>query len=157
MPLSVPQRTSEALQARVEELASILRQRRKALGVTVQNAAEAAGMSRDTWYRMERAEATVTIGAWFNALAVLGLRFGIGLENLPQTNRPPEQSDCVPVAIALADYPQLAALAWQMDAQMVLSPREAFDVYERNARHLRADELTPREKTLIENLRRVFA
>jgi hypothetical protein len=48
-------------------------------------------------------------------------------------------------------------LAWQLDEQVVLTPREAFDVYERNARHLRSNELTLREKTLIENLRKVFA
>jgi transcriptional regulator with XRE-family HTH domain len=154
MPTSIPHRTSETLQARVEDLAKILRQRRKALGVTVQNAAAAAGMSRDTWYRMERGEATVTIGAWFNALDALGLRFGIGLQDV-EANK--IEGNAIPLEVAIADYPQLAALAWQLDEQVVLTPREAFDVYERNARHLRINELTPREKTLIENLRKVFA
>lgn len=154
MPASIPHLTSEALQCRAGELAQLLRQRRKALGVTVQNAAAAAGMSRDTWYRMERGELTVTIAAWFNALAVLGLRFGVGLDT-PTTEA--AEVNTLPLSIALADYPQLAALAWQMGEKTVLTPREAFDVYERNARHLNAGTLTPPEKALIENLRKVFA
>lgn len=153
VPASIPHLTSDDLQHHANELAHILRQRRKALGVSVQNAAGAAGMSRDTWYRMERGELTVTIAAWFNALAVLGLRFGIDLD------RPEKEitaTDTIPLAIALVDYPQLAALAWQMSETVVLTPREAFDVYERNARHLNVAALTPPEKTLIENLRKVF-
>lgn len=153
MPTSIQRLTNEALERRAKELAHQLRQRRKALGVTVQNAAAASGMSRDTWYRMERGETTVTIGAWFNALAVLGLRFGVGLE-AEEAERP--ATDTIPLAIPLADYPQLAALAWQMGGSVVLSPREAFDVYERNARHLDEAALTPTEQVLIANLRLVF-
>lgn len=154
MPASIPHLTIEALQRHARELAQVLRQRRKALGVTVQNAAAAAGMSRDTWYRMERGELTVTIAAWFNALAVVGLRFGVGLDR-PETEAVP--TDSIPLAIALADYPQLGALAWQMGEKTVLTPREAFDVYERNERHLNVGALTPQEKALIDNLRKLFA
>ena len=154
MPASIPHLTTEALQRHARELAQVLRQRRKALGVTVQNAAAAAGMSRDTWHRMERGELTVTIAAWFNALAVVGLRFGVGSDR-PETEAVP--TDSIPLAIALADYPQLAALAWQMGEKTVLTPREAFDVYARNERHLNVGALTPREKALIENLRMLFA
>lgn len=154
MPSSIPHLTSEALQQRVTELAQLVRQRRKVLVVSVDNAAAAAGMSRDTWYRMERGELTVTIAAWFNALAVLGLRFGIGLD-APVAQ--PAESQMLPMNIALADYPQLAALAWQMSEQTVLTPREAFAVYERNARHLDTAALTPHEAALLANLRRVFA
>jgi DNA-binding XRE family transcriptional regulator len=154
MPANIPHLTTEALQSRVKALAQQMRQRRKVLGVTTQNAAAAAGMSRDTWYRMERGEITVTIGAWFNALAALGLRFGIGLEE-PDTGL--MATDAIPLAIGFADYPQLAALAWQMGDKVVLTPREAFDVYERNARHMDMAALTREEKALIENLRSVFA
>ena len=154
MPTSVQALFSESLEQRAKALALQIRQRRKALGVTVQNAAAASGMSRDTWYRMERGETTVTIGAWFNALAALGLRFGVGLE---QAEASFPASETMPLSIALADYPQLAALAWQMADSVVLSPREAFDVYERNARHLDHAALMPAEKRLIENLRQLFA
>lgn len=153
MPARIQHLNSEGLQRRAIELAQQLRQRRKAMGVTVQNAAAAAGMSRDTWHRMERGETTVTIGAWFNALAALGLRFGVGLE-APDTER--VASDGIPLSIPLADYPQLAALAWQMGDTVILTPREALEVYERNARHLDLAALSPEEKALITNLRRVF-
>jgi len=153
MPTSIQRLTSDTVQRQAKELARQLRQRRKALGVTVQNAAAASGMSRDTWYRMERGETTVTIGAWFNALAALGLRFGVGLE--VEEGEPPA-SDCIPLAVQLAEYPQLAALAWQMGDTVVLTPREAFEVYERNARHIDQAALTPAEKALITNLRKVF-
>lgn len=154
MPTSIQDLTSETLKAHIQALALQLRQRRKVLGVTVQNAAAASGMSRDTWYRMERGETTVTIGAWFNALAALGLRFGVGLE--PAETSPTARAT-LPVAISLADYPQLAALAWQMSDNVVLSPREAFEIYTRNARHLDAAALTPAERDLIANLHQVFA
>ncbi|MEE4278866.1 MAG: helix-turn-helix transcriptional regulator [Halieaceae bacterium] len=72
MPTAVQNLASEALETQVAQLASQLRQRRKAMGVSVATAAEAAGMSRDTWHRMEKGSTTVTIGAWFNALSVLG-------------------------------------------------------------------------------------
>lgn len=160
MPTSIPRLTSAALELRVQQLAQQLRQRRKALGVTVHNAAAASGMSRDTWYRMERGETTVTIGAWFNALAVLGLRFGVGLETQPTHQAEDVEqavTKAIPLAIPLADYPQLAALAWQMGDEVVLTPREALDVYERNARHLDTEALTPSEQALLQNLRKVFA
>lgn len=153
MPSSVNPLTSQALQQRVNGLAHQLRQRRKVLGVTVQNAAAAAGMSRDTWYRMERGEATVTIGAWFNALAVLGFRFGIGLD---ATANEPSTSEAIPLEIPLSDHPQLASLAWQIADRSTLSPKEAHDIYERNARHLDTRALDAQEKALIENLRTVF-
>ncbi len=151
MPASLPHLSNETLQRRVQTFARLLHQRRKSMGISVQNAASAASMSRDTWYRMERAETTVTIAAWFNALAVLGLNFGIGLEEIQRS-----PSDSIPVAIRLAEYPQLAALAWQLGDKVILSPKEAFDVYERNARHIEESALEPDERRLIENLRNVF-
>jgi hypothetical protein len=94
------------------------------LGVTVIIAAQAAGMARDTWHRMEKGEVAVTIGAWFNALAVLGLEFGVGIAGEPA---PARAADAIPVAVRLADYPQLAALY-----------------------------LTPEEAGLMDGLKRVF-
>ena len=155
MPARIPQLTSEALERHAKKLGAQLRQRRKVLKLSVQNAASAAGMSRDTWYRMERGETSVTIGAWFNALGVLGLRFGVGVGIASQGD---EQAvtGVVPLAISLADYPQLAALSWQLGDSVVLAPKEAHDIYERNARHIERESLTSDEKALIENLQRVF-
>ena len=108
MPSRIKSLSSEALEQQVAQLAGQLRQRRKVLGVSVPNAAAAAGMSRDTWYRMERGETTVTIGAWFNALAAVGLRFCLGPAPDESTT---DTSESVAVNIRLIDHPQLAALA----------------------------------------------
>ena len=153
MPTAIEKLTSEQLEARVKTLAAQVRLRRKTLGVSVITAAEAAGMSRDTWHRMEKGEFTVTIGAWFNALAVLGLEFGVGLTD---TLRPAQAADTIPVAVVLADFPQLAALAWQVQGVSEVSPREAFDIYERNERHIDRAKLTPEEENLMTNLEKVF-
>ena len=56
----------------------------------------------------------------------------------------------------LADYPQLAALAWQFRGRTELSARAAFDIYERNERHIDQDNLTLEEAELMDGLRRVF-
>ena len=153
MPAAIEKLTSEQLQARVGALGLQVRQRRKVLGVSVVTAAQAAGMSRDTWHRMEKGEVTVTIGAWFNALSVLGLEFGVGLVDEAAPARP---ANHIPVAVRLADYPQLAALAWQLQGSTEIPARAAFDIYERNERHIDHDQLTPEEAGLRDGLKKVF-
>lgn len=157
MPATIEKLTSEQLEARVKTLGAQIRQRRKVLGVNVTTAAEAAGVSRGTWHRMEKGEFTVTIGAWFNALAVLGLEFGIGLTDVitqPQALHDPAAA--IPVSVVLADFPQLAALAWQVQGVAAISPREAFSIYERNERHIDREKITPAEERLIASLEAVF-
>jgi hypothetical protein len=61
-----------------------------------------------------------------------------------------------PVRIALADYPQLKSLAWQVHGTDHLTPVEAFDIYERNARHLDSTNLTEQEQTLWQALQQAF-
>lgn len=63
-----PERTS---------LACAIRERRKALRVTMVAAAEAAGISRVTWHRIERGEPTVAMGSWLRAAIVLGVEIRI--------------------------------------------------------------------------------
>ena len=152
MPAAIEKLTSEQLEARVGALALQVRQRRKVLGVSVVTAAQAAGMSRDTWHRMEKGEVTVTIGAWFNALSVLGLEFGVRVAGAAA----PCTENNIPVTVQLADYPQLAALAWQVRGSTEISARAAFDIYERNERHIEQEKLTPEEAGLIDGLRKVF-
>ncbi|TDG12889.1 XRE family transcriptional regulator [Seongchinamella unica] len=153
MPAAIEKLTTEQLQARVIELGQQIRQRRKVLGVSVITASQAAGMSRDTWHRMEKGEVTVTIGAWFNALAALGFEFGVGVSD---ERRSAHATGTIPVTISTADYPQLAALAWQLRDGTEMPARAAFDIYERNERHLDRDKLTPEEAALIDGLRKVF-
>ena len=56
----------------------------------------------------------------------------------------------------LADYPQLAALAWQVRGSTEISVRAAFDIYERNERHIEENKLTPEEAGLIDGLKEMF-
>jgi transcriptional regulator with XRE-family HTH domain len=156
MPAKVQNLTSDQLGQRVQALGALMRQRRKAMGVSMTTAAEAAGVSRVTWHRMEKGEVSVTIGAWFNALAALGLEFGLGLgdEALKEN---PAPAGHIPVAVPLARYPQLAALAWQVKGVAEITPRQAFDIYQRNQRHIDRETLSPEEADLIEALEKVFA
>lgn len=160
MPATIQQLNSAELADRVGELASRIKIRRKALGVSATAAAEAAGMSRVTWHRIEQGQTSVTIGAWFNALAVLGLQFGIG-ESSPGPAKGRGDPDAefeayVPVRIRLGDYPQLEALAWQVSGSEEVTPQEALDIYSRNRRHMDASAIVPRERALMDALQRVF-
>lgn len=160
MPASLEILDDDLLRERVAGIARQIRQRRKVLGVSVVAAAEAAGMSRVTWHRIEKGEVSVTIGAWFNALAVLGLEFGLG-EMIGATASDAdamEQGDivCVPVEIPLRDFPQLQALAWQLADGATLRPREALDIYQRNRRHIDWGSMQVNERRLVDALMELF-
>jgi hypothetical protein len=92
------------------------------------------------------------MGAWFNAVTVLGLTLDIPETDIAGTDRP----GWIPARILLADYPQLERLAWHVRGVDVLSAREALDIYERNQRHLDPDAMTPEEAQLLETLRIAF-
>lgn len=153
MPAKSPE-TSAVATEQLSALGVQIRTRRKALRVSATALAEAAGISRVTLHRIENAEPSVTIGAYLNALAALGLAFGI----LPLTAESPqpaadERAGWLPVRVRLADYPQLKQLAWQVQGLEELTPREAWGIYERNWRHLDPAALSPAERNLIEALR----
>ena len=58
--------------------------------------------------------------------------------------------------IKLADYPQLKALAWQVHGTDHLTPVEAFDIYERNARHMDMPSMDTQEQALWQALQQAF-
>ena len=72
MPAPSPFTTEEVV-TRLGAIGACIRAQRKALHVSATTAAEAAGMSRVTLHRIERGEASVTMGAYLNATAALGL------------------------------------------------------------------------------------
>lgn len=111
-------------------------------------------MSRVTLHRIENGEASVTMGAYLNAMAALGLDFGIRAP----TSRAGENDakDWIPTRIRIADYPQLERLAWHVHGTDELTPREALGIYERNGRHLDLQAMEPRERHLIDALRRAL-
>lgn len=155
MPSKSPPPT-QAVETRLRTLGEQIRARRQALRVSATRAAEAAGMSRITLHRIERGEPSVTIGAYLNALAALGLDIGparpAGAPDEPDAPGE-ERAGWIPARIRLADYPQLRRLAWQIHGTDALTPAEALGFYERNARHFDEAALEARERRLIDALR----
>lgn len=138
-------------------LGTALRTRRKALGISMTAAAEAAQISRVTWHRLEKGEPTVALGSLLAAARVLDLDLRLQAAGAaPPAMRYPFDAG-LPLHIRLDDYPQLRRLAWQVgDATQTLSPREALGLYQRNWRHLQPELLEPREGALIDALRLVY-
>ena len=151
MPAKNPKITRESAH-RLSVLGGRIRAQRKKLKLNATVAAEAAGMSRITWYRIEKGEPAVTMGAWFNSVTVLGLTLDIPETDIEGTDR----RGWIPARIHLADYPQLEKLAWHVRGVDVLNAREALDIYERNQRHLDLDAMTPEEARLLDALRIAF-
>jgi transcriptional regulator with XRE-family HTH domain len=137
-----------------------IRARRKALKVSVGTTAEAAGMSRVTLHRIERGEASVTMGAYLNAMSALGLEVAVTLKGPaadPAAPEAPASTRALPDRIVIADYPQLRRLAWSIPGAVDVSPQEALDLYERGWRHIAPDTMEPREHDLFTALVRVLA
>lgn len=125
---------------------------RASLKVSVTSAAQAAGVSRVTWHRMEAGSPSVSAGAYAKALDVLGIA---DVESGERTTA--RESGTIPTRIRVADWPELSALAWSLRPDAVLTPREALDLYERNSRHLDRARLTDAERALIDDLREGLA
>lgn len=142
MPAASPATASEQ-QADLQQLGARLRDRRKALGVTAVACAEAAGVSRVTLHRIEMGNASVTIGAYVNVAAALGLHLVVPVLDAPAAE---------PATIAVGDYPGLRSLAWQTDAGTTITETEALNLYERGWRHLDHETLTDQEKAFIQHL-----
>lgn len=51
-----------------------------------------------------------------------------------------------------AEFPELKTLVWNRDASRPIAAEEAFQLYERNWRHVNTDRLTPAEADLIRRL-----
>lgn len=143
---STPPHPSTAAQDRLQRLGAKLRQVRKQQKVSAVAAAEAAGMSRVTLHRIERGEPSVAMGAWAAAAQALGMVLDV---TDPAAATAPAE---LPARISLQDFPQLQALAWQLQGVEDLSPQEALDLYERNWRHVNGLGLSLREIDLIRTL-----
>lgn len=147
------------LEAQAKRFGTALRARRKQLGINMTAASEAAGISRVTWHRLEKGETTVAWGSVLAAAAVLDMAFVIGDDGTAEveTPRSPDPNAWVPLQIRLAEYAGLRGLAWQLREGLEwLSPREAWEIYERNGRHLDTAQLSTHEQALITSLRRLF-
>lgn len=155
MPAKTPPTARVAL-AQLQDIGRQIRARRKGLGVNATAAAESAGMSRVTWYRIEKGEPSVAAGAYANALAALGLvRWTVS----PDTAGMPASAPVgwLPAVVRIADYPQLERLAWNLRGTDTLSPRDALALYRRNWRHMDEKALDARERALVDALQQAFS
>ena len=131
-----------------------IRTRRKALKLSATVAAEAAGLSRVTLHRMEKGAPAVTMAAYLNVTAALGLDIRLSLPVEQATVAPTaDRTGWIPARVRLADYPQLKQLAWHVQGVDELTPAEALGIYERNWRHIDASTLQPHEQQLVDALR----
>lgn len=105
-------------------------------------------MSRVTLHRIEGGEASVTMGAYLNAMSALGLVFDVVTDEAPRA----ATANALPASIRLADYPALARLAWHAPGLTELTPAEALSLYERNWRHLDAEAMSEPERALLSQL-----
>lgn len=157
MPANNHTTTGVATQ-QLQALGALIRAERKALRVSSTATAEAAGVSRVTLHRLEKGEASVAVGAWANVLAALGLKLtALAAKAADATAHTPPAGEWIPLHIHLANYPQLKALAWQVHGTDTLTPAEALDIYERNARHLEVKAMPAHEQALLAALRTALA
>lgn len=54
------------------------------------------------------------------------------------------------------DFPELGMLVWNRDPARPIAREQAFEIYERNWRHVDAEHLTVEEAELIEDLTKEF-
>lgn len=151
MPAQTPTITPIVAE-QLKTLGQQIRAQRKALRINATTAAEAAGMSRVTLHRIETGEPSVTIGAYFNVMAALGMKFGM-LPSPPSEHTDTDRQNLIPARIHLSEYPQLRQLAWQIHGTDELTPLEALGIYERNARHLDMQAMSQSEQQLLAALR----
>lgn len=160
MPAKAPA-IDTAISKMLQDIAHGVRQRRLALGVSATVAAHTAGMSRVTWHRIEKAQSSVTMGAYLNAMNVIGLDItlrptgaGVGRPRSAMNEQPGATDEVIdlPARIALQDFPQLRQIAWHVKDGFELTQAEAYNLYERNRRHLDMDRMPEHELKLLRAL-----
>ena len=67
-----------------------------------------------------------------------------------------QQAIWLAALIVPKDFPELGMLVWNRDNARPIEREEAFELYERNWRHVDAEHLTPAEARLIEALAQEF-
>jgi len=151
MPAPAPL-IDDAVAAKLAAIGERIRAHRKALRVSATTAAEAAGMSRVTLHRIERGEASVTMGAYISAAAALGLELAV----VDPQDRSADESakPALPSVIRLTDFPQLKRLAWQLHGETEITPKQALELYERNWKHVDREAMNASERALVDTLAR---
>jgi hypothetical protein len=122
--------------------------------------AQRAGITRVTLHRAEAGAPAITIGNLVKVLAAVGLEGDIDelardermSRKIPDDRLPGRRAPRAVPPIPLNDYAQLRQVAWNMARDQVLTPEEAFALYERNWRHIDHDAMDRRERALLDRL-----
>lgn len=134
-------------------LGSQITARRKVLRVRAQSCAAAANISRVTLHRIEKGEPSVSMGAYLQVCEALGLHLALlplgqqATENSQNLSEDPDMPH-----IRIKDYPQLKALAWQLNDEGYLTDAQVISIYERNKRFLDLDHIDDHERALMKSL-----
>ena len=157
LPAASP-KVSDAKLAELAALGARLRARRRDLGVSAVDTAEAAGLSRVTLHRIENGNPAVTIGAYLNVAAALGLRLGV-VEPFEQeaSEVAGSGSGSGSAGLRVGDYPQLRQIAWQLHDETELTEEEALQLYERNWKYVDRDAMDQRESEFVQHLADVYS
>ena len=150
-----PPITDGTAAAQLQALGEQIRGQRKALRLSATVTAEAAGVSRVTLHRIEKGEPSVAMGAWSSVMAALGMALHArpASDGAAGTGQKADRVGWIPARVPLADYPQLRSLAWQVHGTDTLTPAEALGIYERNARHIDLQTMSPDEHALLQALK----
>ena len=152
-----PRVISNTTATRLSALGLRIRTRRKALALSATVVAEAAGLSRVTLHRIEKGGPAVTMAAYLNVMAALGLDLSLSVPADQAAVAPAaDHTGWIPVRVRRGDYPQLKQLAWQVHGIDELTPAEALSIYERNWRHIDVSALQPHEQQLVDALRQAL-
>jgi transcriptional regulator with XRE-family HTH domain len=127
-------------------LGAKLKNRRKQIGLTMQQVALSSGISRVTLQRVEAGEGSVSAAALMRVSISLGTKLVIEADSTKDLLG----------EITLGDYPGLSSLAWQLKPSTNLSPNEAWSIYTRNWRLLDKSLLSEQERVLLEKLKDLF-
>lgn len=148
MPAKAPP-VGDLLATRLRALGERVRAHREQQKISATVAAEAAGMSRVTFHRIERGEPSVTMGAYLSAIDAVGLQLEL---HDPLARAPSSEQAELPERVRLASFPQPKRLAWQLNQVDEVSPAEALSLYERNWRHIDRAAMEPAERALLQTL-----
>ena len=146
------EKISDDAVSQLADIGQLIRQHRKLFKITVNAAAETAGISRVTLHRIEKGEPTVSMGAYLNVISALNLKFHLSKKGDAGCDSSRGRVGQLPVRISLEDYPQLKELAWHVQGVDELSLFETQSIYERNKRFLDSESLSDSEQELIELL-----
>lgn len=145
------------------QLGERIRLARKRRGLTAKRAAALAGITRVTLHRLEVGEpAAVSLGTLTGVLDVLDMSGDLMLlarddhmgHRLRDAQLVTPRVPARPRLIALKDLPHLKEVAaWHVaDDEVRLTPQEAFDLYERNWRHIDPGKIVGKEAQVLRRL-----